>query len=211
MTTSDEALLTRAQAVEALSHLGAQLARSGLIGDVYLVGGAAMVLAYEADRMTRDIDAVFAPTEEVYRAARVVAADLRLPVGWLNDAAKGYVPGADPSAIKVLEVPGLRVTAASPEFLLGMKLLAARPEQDREDIAHLASLLDLQTRDEVFAVVERLYPPTLLLPRTRFLVDEMFPSAREPPGAEKPNLGGAMKPRRSSPRRGRRGSAGNRL
>ena len=52
---------------------------------------------------------------------------------------------------------------------------------------------------------------TLLLPRTRFLVEEMFPSAREPPGAEKPNLGGAMKPRRSSPRRGRRGSAGNRL
>ena len=187
MTRSREEFLTRDRALEALTRLGGQLVAAGLVGDVYLVGGAAMVLAYDADRMTRDIDAVFVPTDEIYKAAQIVGDDLRLPHGWLNDAAKGFVPGADPGATTVLDVPGLRVTAASPEFLLGMKLLAARPEQDRGDIAHLARLLDLKTKDEVLAVVERLYPPDFLLPRTRFLVEEMFPAEREPISADKPD------------------------
>ena len=194
MTASGAGFLTRDQAIEALTRLGAQLVTAGLVGDVYLVGGAAMVLAYDADRMTRDIDAVFAPTDEIYKAAQIVGDDLRLPHGWLNDAAKGFVPGADPGANTVLDVPGLRVTAASPEFLLGMKLLAARPEQDRGDIAHLATLLDLKTRDEVLAVVERLYPPELLLPKTRFLVEEMFPAERESLGVDKPEPPEAMGP-----------------
>lgn len=195
MTRSREEFFTRDRALEALTRLGRQLVTAGLVGDVYLVGGAAMVLAYDADRMTRDIDAVFAPTDEIYKAAQIVGDDLRLPHGWLNDAAKGFVPGADPGATKVLDVPGLRVTAASPEFLLGMKLLAARPEQDRGDIAHLARLLDLKTRGQVLAVVERLYPPDLLLPRTRFLVEEMFPAEREPIGVDKPDPPDAMRPR----------------
>ena len=163
MTASREEFLTRDRAIEALTRLGGQLVAAGLVGDVYLVGGAAMVLAYDADRMTRDIDAVFAPTDGIYRAAQIVGDDLRLPHGWLSDAANGFVPGADPGALQVLDVPGLRVTAHSPEFLLGMKLVAARPEQDRGDIAHLARLLDLKTRDEVLAVVERLYPRDLPL------------------------------------------------
>ena len=195
MTKSREGFLTRDRALEALTRLGQHLFAAGLVGDVYLVGGAAMVLAYDSDRMTRDIDAVFAPTDEIYKAAQIVGDDLRLPHGWLNDAAKGFVPGADASANKVLDVPGLRVTAASPEFLLGMKLLAARPEQDRGDIAYLARLLDLRTRDEVLALVERLYPPDLLLPRTRFLVEEMFPAGRESTRVDEPDPPAAMRPR----------------
>ncbi len=85
------------------------------------------------------------------------------------------MPGADPKARAVMEVPGLRVTAASPELLLGMKLLAARPGQDREDIARLAGLLDLHSARDVLAVAERLHPPDRLQPRTRFLVEEMSP------------------------------------
>jgi hypothetical protein len=179
LTRGQQEFLTRDRAIEALTRLGGQLAAAGLIGDVYLVGGAAMVLAYHADRMTHDIDAVFAPTADIYRAAQIVGDELGLPRGWLNDAAKGFVPGADPDAIRVLDLPGVRVTAASPEFLLGMKLLAARPEQDRDDIAHLARLLNLKSSGEVLEVVERLYPPGLLLPRTRFLVEEMFPEERD--------------------------------
>jgi hypothetical protein len=170
----------RESAIAALTVLGERLASRGLVGDVYLVGGAAMVLAYHAERFTKDIDAVFAPTAAIYQAAADMVGDLGLPRGWLNDAAKSYIPGADPRALPVLDVPGLRVTAASAEHLLGMKLLAARPEQDREDIARLAAMLGLSTPGEVLAVVERMYPPEMLLPRTRFLVDEMFNSSSGP-------------------------------
>ncbi len=50
-----------------------------------VVGGAAIALAYDERRSTRDIDAVFVPKMHVYRAAARVAADRGLPVGWLND------------------------------------------------------------------------------------------------------------------------------
>jgi hypothetical protein len=171
----------RESAIRALTVLGERLAARGLAGDMYLVGGAAMVLAYHAERFTRDIDAVFAPTQVIYQVAADMVEDLGLPRGWLNDAAKSYVPGADPRALPVLDVPGIRVTAASAEHLLGMKLLAARPEQDREDIARLAAILGLSTPTEVLAVAERMYPPEMLLPRTRFLVDEMFNPPSGPP------------------------------
>ena len=161
MTANQEEFLTRDRALEALTRLGGHLVAAGLVGDVYRVGGAAMVLAYGAERRTRDVDAVFAPTDGIYEAARIVGDDLGLPEGWLNDAARGFVPGPDPGALQVLAVPGLRVTAAAPEFLLGMKLLATRPEQDRGGIAQLARLLNRETRGEVLAVMERLYPETL--------------------------------------------------
>lgn len=144
-----------------------------------------MVLAYQSREMSRDIDAVFAPSAEIYQAAEDVQEALGLPNGWLNDAAKAYVPGWDTNAIPVMTVPGLRVSAASPEFMLGMKLLAARPEQDREDIAYLAKLLNLGTSTEILNVVEHLYPPELISARTKFLVQEMFPTPGEAPGTAK--------------------------
>jgi hypothetical protein len=50
------------------------------------------------------------------------------PRWWLNEQASSYVaPGGDPAASRVFDHPGLRVFAASPEHLLAMKALAARP------------------------------------------------------------------------------------
>jgi hypothetical protein len=67
--------------------------------------------------------------------------------------------------------------------MLGMKLLAARSEQEREDIAYLANLLNLATSTEILELVERLYPPNLIPARTEFLVREMFPAQLEMPRA----------------------------
>ena len=183
MTGRRGALLGREEFARALTAVGAKLGAKGIVGDVYLVGGAAMVLAYQARVMTREIDAVFAPSDAIYRAAKEVQEDLGLPIGWLNDAAKAYVPGLDRKAIPVMTVPGLRVSAASPEFMLGMKLLAARSEQEREDIAYLANLLNLATSTEILELVERPYPPNLIPARTEFLVREMFPAQLEMPRA----------------------------
>ena len=75
---------------------------------MYVVGGAAIALAFDERRATRDIDAVFEPKSVVYEAAAVVAEQLRLPAGWLNDAVKGFLEGDDPAAAPVLDLPGLR-------------------------------------------------------------------------------------------------------
>ncbi len=48
---------------------------------MYVVGGAAIALAFDERRATRDIDAVFEPKAAVYEAADVVARDRGVPRG----------------------------------------------------------------------------------------------------------------------------------
>jgi hypothetical protein len=75
-------LLDRRAIEEAFRRLGDRLVRRGVIADVYVFGGAAMALAYDARRATRDIDAVFKPHGIVLEEARVVADELGLPDWW---------------------------------------------------------------------------------------------------------------------------------
>jgi len=71
----------------------------------------------------------------------------------LNEQASAYVaPGGDPNAPRVFDHPGLRVSAASPEHLLAMKVLAAR-RRDAEDIRFLVKHLHLASAQEVLALV----------------------------------------------------------
>jgi len=51
-----------------------------------------MALAYDAARVTRDVDAVFKPHGIVLEEARKVADDLGLPYWWLNEQASVYSP-----------------------------------------------------------------------------------------------------------------------
>lgn len=134
-----------------------------------------MAVAYDSRRATRDVNAVFAPKEEVYRAAREVAQEFGLPESWLNDAVKEFLAGPDVEATPVLELPGLRVLAASPRHLLAMKCLAARRE-DEEDIRFLVNLLGIQSAEEALATVLALYPEWRIPPRARFLLEEIFSS-----------------------------------
>lgn len=64
---------------DAFRRLGDRLVRRGVIADLYTFGGAAMALAYDARRATRDIDAVFKPHGIVLEEARSVADELGLP------------------------------------------------------------------------------------------------------------------------------------
>ena len=57
-----------------------------------------MAVAYDTTRATRDLDAVFIPTDVVRQAATVVAEHRGLAQDWLNDAVKGFLPGPDPDA-----------------------------------------------------------------------------------------------------------------
>jgi hypothetical protein len=54
-------LLDRAGIEDAFRRLGERLARRGIVADLYVFGGAAMALAYDSRRVTRDVDALFKP------------------------------------------------------------------------------------------------------------------------------------------------------
>jgi hypothetical protein len=83
---------------------------------VFVVGGAAMALAYDASPVTHDVDARFLPHGIVLDEARRVADDLGLPPWWLNEQASVYISGKDDlGKRRVFDHPGLRVMAASPQ------------------------------------------------------------------------------------------------
>lgn len=71
-----ERYFTRARIIGALEALGDELTRTGVRGQIFIVGGAAMALAYSTRRVTKDIDAVFEPKSAIYTAAAKVAEDL---------------------------------------------------------------------------------------------------------------------------------------
>jgi hypothetical protein len=165
--------MNRAEIIAALTALAAELERRGVSAEMYVVGGAAIALAFDERRATRDVDAVFEPKGIVYEAAAVVAERLELPGGWLNDAVKGFLEGDDPAPAPVLDLPGLRCLAASPEVLLALKVLAHRVGEDEDDLRLLAAELGLERADEVLAIAERTYGERLD-PAARFFVEEIF-------------------------------------
>jgi hypothetical protein len=79
VTELGDVLLGREEIERAFTALGERLARRGIVADVFVVGGAAMAMAYDAARVTRDVDAVFKPHGIVLEEARKVADDLGLP------------------------------------------------------------------------------------------------------------------------------------
>jgi Nucleotidyltransferase of unknown function (DUF6036) len=165
--------MDRSEIVDALTALAGELERRGVSAEMYVVGGAAIALAFDEKRSTRDIDAVFEPKNVVYEAATVVAELLGLPGGWLNDAVKGFLAGNDPAAAPVLDLPGLRCLAASPETLLALKVLAHRVGEDEADLRLLAAELELTRAEDVLAVAERTYGDRLD-PAARFFVEQIF-------------------------------------
>ncbi len=169
-------LLGREEILGLFEDLSRELGSRGTRAELFLVGGAAMALAYDARRSTRDIDAIFEPKEVVYAAAAAVASRHDLPEDWLNDAVKGFLPGADPQARPVFESQALRVDVASPQYLLAMKLLAAR-EQDIDDITALYRVCGFTSAAEGLDLVEAAYPGRAIPPKVRFLLEERFPFA----------------------------------
>jgi hypothetical protein len=61
VTEPGDVLLDRPKLERAFTALGERLTRRNVVADVFIVGGAAMALAYDATRATRDVDSLFLP------------------------------------------------------------------------------------------------------------------------------------------------------
>ncbi|HEX4402089.1 MAG TPA: DUF6036 family nucleotidyltransferase [Galbitalea sp.] len=154
-------------------ELSDRLAADGVHAQLFVVGGAAMALAYDQGRLTRDVDALFVPAPQVRQAAEAIGAARGLEPDWLNDAAKGFLPGQDEHPSTVFESESLLVQVASPEYLLAMKLHASRDERDLDDAATLFDRLGYTTAQQGLDLLTNTYPAGLLLPRHRYIVQDV--------------------------------------
>jgi hypothetical protein len=174
MTEAADVLLGRAEMERAFTALGERLARRGVVADVFVVGGAAMALAYDATRVTRDVDATFVPHGIVIEEARLVADDLGLPSWWLNEQASVYISGKDdPGKRRVFDHPGLRVMAASPGHIFAMKALAART-RDVDDLRLLSAIIGVESADEALRICADFYPDEPVPQRSIAVLRELF-------------------------------------
>ena len=174
MTESGGVLLDRVQLERAFTALGERMVRRGVVADVFVVGGAAMALAYDATRVTRDVDSLFVPHGVVLEEARNVAQDLGLPAWWLNEQASVYISGKDdPGRRRVFDHPGLRVTAASPRHIFAMKALAART-RDVDDLRLLAGIIEVDSAEAALRICAEFFPEEQVPPRTAAVLQELF-------------------------------------
>ena len=131
-----------------------------------------MCLADDSDRSTRDLDGLFEPTTALREVIAEIGEREDLELDWFNDAAKGFIVSADPHATEVYESPNLRVTVASPEYLLAMKLLSAR-ESDVDDALVLARLAGKTTEEDLIATLTGQYPPSMLQVKNRYFAADI--------------------------------------
>jgi hypothetical protein len=159
-----------------LHLLGEELEQAGVEGELYLVGGAVMCLAFDARPATRDVDALFRPTREIREAAARVADRAGVPRGWLNDAVKGFLDERgdfDP----FLELPNLRVCMARPEYLLALKCASMRLAEefrDVDDVRYLLRYLNVTSVDDAFEIVNRYVDEGRLIAKTRLALEELL-------------------------------------
>ena len=172
--------LSKEVILDALGRLNDALKSRDARGELCLFGGAVMVLAFQARPSTQDVDAIFRPTAEFRQAAEEVRQAKGLPENWLNDGVKGWVSEhGETTDAGLPQFSHLHLTMPTASYLLAMKALAARaagPEGsgDRADIVTLIRHLGLTEPGAVFAIIERYYPSQRVLPKTEYLIREIF-------------------------------------
>lgn len=151
--------LDRARIVALFDELSKELSFSRTRAQVHVVRGAAIALAFDFSRFTKDVDVLINSAHgNLVKAAQAVARKHGLPEAWLNEAAVGFLPTqTDTNARSVYYSPYLTVSSASDKHLLAMKIKAGQGK-DRSDIKLLMKHLELQSADEALGVYNELFP-----------------------------------------------------
>lgn len=158
--------LSRQQITQALTLVGEDLARTGDVVEIVVIGGANLIATELVPRTTEDVDivAIRRPDGSLASAIplpsrldasiQLVADALGLDPYWMNgkssaDFALGLPPGCE-TRFTPLRLGGLTVLLAHRRDIVAWKLLAAGERYGEPDDHHLPDLIALRpTQDEV--------------------------------------------------------------
>ena len=150
----------------ALRELAQELDDRGVVARIYLVGGAAMVLAYQSRFSTDDVDGSGYPTDEVLAEAEKVAERRGLRPNWLDDSVKVYFPlASEPEWRPVIKMGSVEVVVADERTLLAMKMRASRGRRDEADIEFLLGKCRITSVADALALYEEYFPEDELPPQ----------------------------------------------
>ena len=124
-------------------------------GEVYIVGGAAISLAFGGRDTTEDIDAIYKPRSEIRKIIKVMSDEYNLRSDWLNNDAEHFISEGMTFTL-LYDYSNLKVFHIDAECLLAMKLASARPESypDMDDCLLLMDKLGIFEENELLRLVE---------------------------------------------------------
>ncbi|RWL23347.1 MAG: hypothetical protein EOR63_32190 [Mesorhizobium sp.] len=165
-----------------LFEIGEGLSSEGLVAEIAIYGGSALVLVGGTRKSTKDMDFVSlsGDSEALRRVADTVGARHGLESGWLNDAVSIFAsetPDYRTIGDFPPERPGLRVFAASPRYLLAMKLRSMRSPfetNDFPDIWELADICGIRSADEARDWLRGFYPDSPMPSHRSLILDDIF-------------------------------------
>lgn len=157
----------------ALTELGQELERKGVTARIYLVGGAAMVLAYNNRFSTDDVDVNLVPTDDVVAVAVQVGSRLGLREDWLDSHLNMHIPSTkEPEWNPVMRFGSVEVAVADARSLLAMKIRASRGRRDEADLEFLLEECRIPTWEDAVQLYEQYFPEDEPPPQARVMVEE---------------------------------------
>jgi hypothetical protein len=178
--------------LDAFDQIGRAAALAGTKLQIAVYGGSALMLASNFRFATEDVD-----VSELERplpgwlAAVVskIAKENSWPDDWFNDGVTFHLSSLADHALDHLEFgtfprdgtsPGLVVSVPSAEYLLALKLKAARVtdpvrgETERLDILNLMKVVGISTAEDAITLLGRYFPVSAASPeKQRFLLNNM--------------------------------------
>ena len=167
--------MTTTEIEKYFSELNDGLKKIGIIGEMYLFGGAVMCLALKSRVSTKDIDAVFEPKDKIYEIAKEISESNGLQKDWINDAVKGFLSDKGEFS-EYSEMSNLRVFTAVPEYVLSMKCMSMRigESEDVEDVKFLLKHLSIKSQNELMELISKYYREENLPQKTFYAIQEIF-------------------------------------
>ena len=135
--------------------------------NIYLVGGASIIISFDYRMSTIDIDAYYKNNKKLEKAIETVSAKLNLPKDWINS---DFV-NTPSFSYKIVEKARafskygkfINIFCLEPKYLIAMKLKSSRPTGgDLDDIIMMIYELRYKnvaiTFDEIINAYKDLYP-----------------------------------------------------
>ena len=167
--------LTKKLIMQLFSEIDEELKLIDIQADLFMIGGAAMTVIYDARPSTQDVDGIFQPSQPLRLIIKKIAARHGLDEDWMNDAAKGAISHIkDEQPTVVYDGANFSVSSPSAQYLLATKILASRRGRDHADIELLIHQCGFTTIDECLDVVDKYFPNRPIVARSQFAVEEIL-------------------------------------
>jgi hypothetical protein len=166
-------MLTTADIESAFGELGRLAADEGLLIDIAVYGGSALMLVSNFRAGSEDVDAIAKDNDHVHlqRLALEVAARRGWSNDWLNDDVFPFlsdqIDDFEAEHVLLSRFPvdgsaGLRVHVPSAEYMCALKLMAMRIDvasgaKDLHDLIHLTDILNLDSPAKAVALAGRFF------------------------------------------------------